>query len=331
VLNVQLNSYVTVEIIDNVYAVKADGLTKIYGKTVAVDSLSLEVNEGEIFGLIGPNGSGKTTSVKMLSTLTKPSKGRASVLGYLLGKEDKKIRERIAVVQQIESYESNVTLERSLDLYGLLWNLPKKERRLKAEELLEMFDLTAYRNKVVSQLSVGIRRRLQVAREFMHDFELLFLDEPTLGLDPIARRSLLKMIKSCTEKGMSVLLTTNMLDEAEYLCNRVAILNSGKIAAIGTPEELKRTYGGFKTIELEVVFGEIVALYNALKSALDPLPVTTDQYGTVRIFTKEPSELLASVLDIAKKLSVEIGTISIKEPTLEQAFINFVESSSVVR
>ncbi|MEM3803608.1 MAG: ABC transporter ATP-binding protein [Conexivisphaerales archaeon] len=310
----------------SVSAVEAEDLTKAYGDILAVEGINLQINKGEIFGLIGPNGSGKTTTVKILSTLLPPTRGYAKILGYVLGKEDRKIRERIGVVQQVESYESNLTVERSLDVYGMLWNIPRKERRAKVNEVLAAFDLSSYRTKRVSELSVGLRRRLQVAREFLHEFELLFLDEPTVGLDPLAKRSLLRMLKSRTQKGLTVLLTTNMLDEAEYLCSRIAILNGGRLGIIGTPAELKARYGGFKTVEVYVTAGDINALAKSLSNYAEPGSVSVSEDSTIKIYTKDPESTFAEVLKAADKMQITLGSVSIKEPTLEQ-WINFKHSS----
>lgn len=306
-------------------AIEAKGLTKFYGDTIAVNEIDMNVEKGEIFGLIGPNGSGKTTTVKMLSTLLPPTRGSARVLGYTLGREDRKIRERIGVVQQVESYEAGLTVYQNLDVYGLLWNIPRRDRRARIEELLQTFDLANYQNKKIAELSVGTRRRLQVAREFLHEFELLFLDEPTVGLDPLSKRSLLNMIKKSKEKGTTIFLTTNMLDEADYLCDRIAILSSGRLAITATPEQLKKIYGGFKTIELQISSGDLTNLVEAIKRLESPL-ISTDEGGVIRIYSKDPFKLVSSIIELANKLSISVESISIKEPSLEEAFINFVES-----
>ena len=193
-------------------AIEAESLSKRFGSTEAVKDVSIRVGRGEIFGFLGPNGAGKTTTIGMLTTLLPPSGGGARVLGYDVRTEGKKLRSRIGVVQQGESYEYSARVEDALSLYGLLWDLPRGVRRGRTEDLLERFGLAPHRRKLVQELSVGLRRRLQVAREFLHDMDLLFLDEPTFGLDPIARRGLLEMVRESARRGLTVFLTTQILD-----------------------------------------------------------------------------------------------------------------------
>src|SRR6058998_4353267 len=168
--------------------IRVEQLTKKFGDFCAVDNISFEVGRGEIFAFLGPNGAGKTTTIKMLTTLLQPTSGRATILGHDLRTEGRKIRERIGVVQQQDSFDQGLNVETSLDIYGLIWNVPKAERRLRIDELIGHFEMEEFRKMPTVDLSAGQRRRLQVAREFIHDMDLLFLDEPTVGLDPIVRR-----------------------------------------------------------------------------------------------------------------------------------------------
>src|SRR4029077_15781389 len=177
---------ITEQNLDSKLAIDVEALSKTYGAKKAVDQVSFSVDKGEVFGFLGPNGAGKTTTIKMLTTLIPPTSGRASVLGYDLRSEAKKIRERIGVVQQQDSFDQGLKVETSLDIYGLIWNTPVEERKKRIKELVERFGMEEFRKKPTVDLSAGQRRRLQVAREFMHDMDLLFLDEPTVGLDPIA-------------------------------------------------------------------------------------------------------------------------------------------------
>ena len=221
------------------------------GRKYAVDGISFSVREGEVFGMLGRNGAGKTTTIRILSTLLKRSSGSVRVLGMDPNTAGNHIRKRIGVVLQDESFDFT-TVEKALDVYGFIWGVNKSERDKKRESLLKTFELTDVRKKRMWDLSGGQKRRVQVAREFMHDMDLLFLDEPTSGLDPIARRNILNMIKDLTKDGLSVLFTTHNLEEADYLCQRVAIMNNGKILASDTIDALKTGYNGLKTVEVKI-------------------------------------------------------------------------------
>lgn len=175
--------------------IEVDNLSKFYGSIKAVNDISMSVKTGQVFGFLGPNGAGKSTTIKLLTTLIQPSGGTLTILGIDAIKNPLKVRHKIGVVLQQPSYEPTLTVEKSLEKYGMMWNVPKIERKNRMEELLEDFDLTEIRKKRNEDLSIGQRRRVQVAREFMHDMDLLFLDEPTVGLDPSARRKLLDYLK----------------------------------------------------------------------------------------------------------------------------------------
>ena len=219
-----------------------------YGLFNAVDGISFNVEYGKVFGFLGPNGAGKTTTIKILTTLIQPSSGVVRIFDKDIQKHPLEVRRRIGVVLQQPSFEANLTVERALDLYGFMWNVPAKKRKEKLMELLNSFDLESLRNIKNDELSIGQRRRVQVAREFMHEMDLLFLDEPTVGLDPSARRMLLDYIKRQVKEGLTVFFTTHIMEEAEYLCDQVAIINKGKIIAFDTPTGLKES-----TVELRLL------------------------------------------------------------------------------
>lgn len=305
-------------------AIEARGLSRAYGATEAVRDVSLEVRSGEIFGFLGPNGAGKTTTIRMLTTLLPPTAGEARVLGYDVRTEGAKLRPRIGVVQQGESYEYTATVEDALALYAILWGVPKHERKGRIDELLRGFDLEAYRTKRVQALSVGLRRRLQVAREFLHEMDLLFLDEPTVGLDPIARRGILEAVREKARGGLTVFLTTQNLDEAETLCDRIAILQEGRVVTVDTPQALKDRFGGMKTLEVAVEAGDSEAFLTRLRAAPAISSVASGAAG-VRVWTRDPGEALKAVLQLGEELGLRLGNVTVHEPTLEQAFINLVE------
>ena len=239
------------------------------GSINAVDGIDLNIESGQVFGFLGPNGAGKSTVIKLLTTLIQPTKGKLSVLGLDSRKSPLEIRKRIGVVLQQPSYEPTLSVEKSLEKYGMMWDVDKKTRKKRTEQLLESFELTEIRKKNMEDLSIGQRRRVQVAREFMHDMELLFLDEPTVGLDPSARRKLLDFLKNkIKETGLTIFYTTHVLTEAEYLCDNIAIMNKGKIITVASPQELKKKFGREKTIQIHVS-GQNHTLHNLLTDIPD--------------------------------------------------------------
>ncbi|MDE1830366.1 MAG: ABC transporter ATP-binding protein, partial [Thaumarchaeota archaeon] len=199
--------------------IEAKSLSKSYGDYRAVDSIDLSVESGKIFGFLGPNGAGKTTTIKLLTTLVPQTSGTINILGIDASRDPLGVRKRIGVVLQQPSYEPTLTVEKSLEKYGMMWNVDPKTRKERTEELLTAFDLQDIRKKKNDDISIGQRRRVQVAREFMHEMNLLFLDEPTVGLDPSARRALLDYIKRKVKDGLAIFFTTHILEEAEYLCD----------------------------------------------------------------------------------------------------------------
>ena len=221
--------------------IETKSLFKKYNSINAVDGIDLNIESGQVFGFLGPNGAGKSTVIKLLTTLIQPTKGQVSVLGINTNKNPLEIRKRIGVILQQPSYEPTLSVEKSLDKYGMMWNVDSKTRKKRTEELLTSFELQDIRKKKTEDLSIGLRRRVQVAREFMHDMDLLFLDEPTVGLDPSARRKLLDFLKNkVKETGLTIFYTTHVLTEAEYLCDNIAIINKGKIITVASPQELKK-------------------------------------------------------------------------------------------
>lgn len=307
------------------YAIEADSLAKVYGATEAVSDVTLKVEKGKIFGFLGPNGAGKTTTIKMLTTLIPPSSGDARVLGYDVRRQGLELRSHIGVVLQGESYEFSKTVGEAFRLYGMLWDVPRRAREERTEELLEAFGLAPYREKFVQELSLGLRRRLQVAREFIHDAELLFLDEPTVGLDPIARRGTINMIRERVRRGLTVFLTTQLIDEAESLCDQVAVIFKGRVISEGTPQQLKDAYGGVRLVEVEVVSGDPGPLVERMRGAKGVSGAASESEDRVQVWTTEPRETFSSIIDAGTELGLELGSVTLREPNLEQAFINLIQ------
>ncbi|MGY5142182.1 MAG: ABC transporter ATP-binding protein, partial [Nitrosopumilus sp.] len=207
--------------------IEVKNLTKNYGNFKALDGINFSVKPGQVFGFLGPNGAGKSTTIKLLTTLIKPTTGSLQILGINAIQNPLEVRHKIGVVLQQPSYEPTLTVEKSLEKYGMMWNISSEERERRMEKLLVDFELVEIRKKRNEDLSIGQRRRVQVAREFMHDMDLLFLDEPTVGLDPSARRKLLDFIKNKVSSGLTIFYTTHILSEVEYLCDEVAIIDKG--------------------------------------------------------------------------------------------------------
>ncbi|HYT17928.1 MAG TPA: ATP-binding cassette domain-containing protein [Thermoplasmata archaeon] len=305
--------------------VRVDELSRHFGDKIAVDRVSFDIARSEVFGFLGPNGAGKTTTIKMLTTLLPPTSGRATVLGHDLKTEGRKIRAQIGVVQQQDSFDQGLNVETSMDIYGLIWNVPKVERRRRIDELIGHFEMEEFRKMPTVDLSAGQRRRLQVAREFIHDMDLLFLDEPTVGLDPIVRRSVLDYLKERVRLGLTIFFTTHILEEAEYLCNRIAVINQGRIVQIDTPENLKRRFGSAKAVEFKLLQGTSSEMALALSSSPSVSRFGRDEgSGAYRVTTSRPESVIPEIYRLADRLSLTVSSIYISETTLEDAFINLV-------
>ncbi|HIA26295.1 MAG TPA: ABC transporter ATP-binding protein [Candidatus Nitrosopelagicus sp.] len=292
--------------------ISARSLFKSYDGINAVDGIDLDVDEGQIFGFLGPNGAGKSTVIKLLTTLIHPTSGKISVLKIDALKEPLKIRKKIGVVLQQPSYEPTLSVEKSLEKYGMMWNLDKKTRNDRTEELLITFNLVEIRKKKNEDLSIGQRRRVQVAREFMHDMDLLFLDEPTVGLDPTARRQLLDFLRNkVKETNLTIFYTTHVLTEAEYLCDNIAIINKGRIVTIDSPNELKNRFGHEKTIKIHVY-----------------CKIEFNTGATITIQSTNSELVLMNVLKILNQNNISIDDLSAIPTNLEEIFLKVVSDSN---
>ena len=307
--------------------IETKNLRKKYASTVAVDGVDLQIESGQVFGFLGPNGAGKSTVIKLLTTLISPSDGKISVLGIDSSKHPLEIRKKIGVVLQQPSYEPTLSAEKSLEKYGMMWNIDKKIRKKRTEELLSAFGLEEIRKKKMDDLSIGQRRRVQVAREFMHDMELLFLDEPTVGLDPAARRNLLDFLRERVKNsGLTIFYTTHVLSEAEYLCDKIAIINNGKIMAVDSPSELKNRFGHEKTIKIH-----ISTVSNELKLKLSEIPecqIKLEPEPTIVITSTKSEIVLLNILKILNETETKINDLSAIPTNLEEIFLKVVSDSN---
>ena len=301
-------------------------LSKSYGSIKAVNDLTLSIKEGQVFGFLGPNGAGKSTTIKLLTTLIRPSSGSLSILGIDAISNPLKIRDKIGVVLQQPSYEPTLSVEKALDKYGMMWNISKTERKKRLEQLLKDFDLVEIRKKRNEDLSIGQRRRVQVAREFMHDMKLLFLDEPTVGLDPEARRKLLDYLKNKVKTGLTIFYTTHILSEAEYLCDEIAIIDKGKILTVDSPDALKNRFGNEKTIKIHLLKKQ-----SNISSLLLDIPdyeINFDTGTTIIIHSEQSELILLRVLKILNENNIDIEDLSAVPTNLEDIFLKMMRENA---
>lgn len=328
------------------YAIETKNLTKIFvtkerkgifkrgikKRIVAVNHVNFKVRRGEIFGLLGPNGAGKTTTIKLLATLLIPDDGEAWVNGYHIIKEASKVRESIGVsLYSDRGLYWKLTGRENLKYFACLYHMPPKVAEKRIERLLKVVDLEEDADKLVEEYSTGMKAKLNLARALLNDAPILMLDEPTLGLDPHSARKVRELILRLKEEGKTILLTTHNMEEADHLCDRIAIINKGKIVALGTPEELKRmvkrrdivvieAININKTL-LEVIKREDYVSYVS-ESIKDPLSMS----GTLRIGLNENSrEALPNLLALMTKYKVKVQYIKVTGPSLEDVFITLTK------
>jgi ABC-2 type transport system ATP-binding protein len=224
-------------------AVNLQNVHKVYNGVSVVNDLSLSINAGEVFGLLGPNGAGKSTTIRMVTTLTEPSQGAIVVAGYDVNRQQLEVRRQIGVVLQQTSVDGDLTVWENMEFHGRMHHIPAPQRRQRIDTWLEYVELSDRRDDKVKTLSGGMKRRLQIARALLHNPQILFLDEPTVGLDPQARRRLWEIIQRLNQQGMTMLLTTHYMEEVEYLCDRIGVLDQGKLIELGTLDQLRQRHG----------------------------------------------------------------------------------------
>jgi ABC-2 type transport system ATP-binding protein len=297
-------------------AIVVEDLGKRYGDVVALDGISLQVPTGTVFGLLGPNGAGKTTAVRVLTTLIHPDRGRASVLGHDVVKEAGAVRRSIGLAGQFAAVDGNLTGRENLRLIGKLTHIPKEQVRARSADLLERFGLADAADRPVRTYSGGMRRRLDLAAALVHRPPVLFLDEPTTGLDPLSRSDLWDMIRELVADGTTVLLTTQYLDEADRLANRIAVIDKGRVIAEGTPAELKGKLGD--TV-VELGFGDpaIARRAKALLATHDP----ELEDSLVRLSSSEGPKVLVDVLRRLDAEQLSPATLAVRDPSLDDVFL----------
>ncbi len=301
-------------------AVEADGLVKVFGKQRAVDGVSLAVPRGAVYGVLGPNGAGKTTTIKMLATLLRPDGGSARIFGRDVVAEPNAVRSLIGVTGQYASVDEMLSATENLIIFGRLLGLSRPDARRKAVELLEEFDLTEAANKPLKNFSGGMRRRLDLAASLISTPPLLFLDEPTTGLDPRTRAQMWDTIRRLVREGATVLLTTQYLDEADQLADRIAVIDRGKVIADGTADELKASIGG-SSVHLTLVDPE--QLDEARRIVGDFLGVSAQispEAGRLTAPLPDPN-LTADLLIRLRDWEIGVEEITVSKPTLDEVFL----------
>lgn len=295
--------------------IKIEELTKHFGKIKAVDSVSLEINKGEIFGLLGPNGAGKTTIIRMLTGLAKPNSGNASIAGYDIIKDSVEVRRIVGVVPQSNVLDRELTVRGNLVYHAKLHNMKKSRYENTIASVLSLVGMTERQNSDPITLSGGMKRRLTIAKALVHEPEVLFLDEPTTGLDPQSKRALWERIQELSKKGITMILTTHYMEEAELLCDRIGIIDRGKIIALDTPKELKKMLKGEAVIE-------ITHNGNLSSKALEDLDFIGGfeaKRDSLRIFTKKKKETISYLF---ANFGESILSVDLHEPTLEDVFLH---------
>lgn len=303
-------------------AIRCEGLTKRYpGDILAVDRLDLNVHRGEIFGLLGPNGAGKTTTVGMLTSLVVPTGGKAFVSGMDVVAHPELVKQIIGVVAQTNNLDRALTVWENLYYHGRFFGMSAKESRAAADKYLVEFRLAERANAEVLAISGGMAKRLQVARALLHRPSVLFLDEPTAGLDPQSRIALWDILRKMHSEGQTILLTTHYMEEADSICDRLAIMDHGRILAIGTPKSLKETVGADTIVTLSAI-GDLDALSRLLQEHIEGATRSQVVGDTVKLHTKGANRVVPKVVAVAEQGGFDITDLSVAEPTLETVFIN---------
>ena len=301
--------------------IRTEHLTKVYpGDLKAVDDLCLDVHRGEIFGLLGPNGAGKTTTAGMLTTRVVPTEGRAFVGGVDVWAHPARAKQMIGVVPQVNTLDRSLTVWENLYFHGRFFGMNGRTARAEADTMLEKFRLSERAGAPVMALSGGMAQRLMVARAVMHRPSILFLDEPTAGIDPQSRIALWEILEDLHVDGQTILLTTHYMEEADQLCHRVAIIDQGKVMALDTPGRLKVSTG-LDTVVTVSAEGDLGRLADQLQAGIDGATEVTVVDGTIRLGVKGAKGVLPQVVRVAEDTGQTVTDLSLTEPTLETVFI----------
>ena len=304
-------------------AISVEKIVKRYGDFTAVDGITFHVDDGEIFGLLGPNGAGKSTLIRMMTTLTPVTSGRAVVSGHDVSREPDAVRRTIGVIPQALTSDIDLTVEENLSIYAKLYEVPKDDREKNINDLLEAVDLVKWRGAQTKTLSGGMRRRLEIARGLVHNPRIFFLDEPTTGLDPVSRVAVWEMLNHLKNtRNLTMLLTTHYMDEADRLCDRIAIVDHGKLVALDTPMALKASVPGTNVVEAQ--FAQDSTEWPArLKQLSGVTSVESQSAGMYRLLTSNGSLTTTQLVEMATQSGDSIKSLSVQNTTLDDVFVHY--------
>ena len=303
-------------------SIEVDHLTKKFGDLVAVNDISFNVAQQEIFGLLGPNGAGKTTLIRMMTTLTPPTSGTARIAGHDIRDDANGVRFAMGVIPQALTSDPELTAVENMEVHAKLYGVPRQKRGQIIHDLLSDVDLLKFKDALVRTFSGGMRRRLEIARGLIHSPKILFLDEPTTGLDPVSRTNVWQMIRALREKSeLTILITTHYMDEADKLCDRIAIVDHGILAALDSPARLKDSISGTDTVEAE--FEKAPADWIAQLQTLAHVSSVTDRDGVVHIASNDGAATIAALMDLTRARGVVVRRVSVQSTTLDDVFVHY--------
>ena len=302
--------------------VEVENLTKCFGDFCAVNALSFSVSHGEVFGLLGPHGAGKSTLIRMLTTLVLPTSGTARVNGFDVVRAANDVRQSIGVIPQAMTSDLDLSAEENMGIFAKLYGIPREKRRRIIRDLLAAVDLTQWADKPVKLFSGGMRRRLEIARGLVHEPKIFFLDEPTTGLDPVSRVAVWEMLSRLQrEQDLTILVTTHYMDEAERLCDRIAIVDHGKLAALDSPLKLKASIPGKNIVEVGVS-AVPEGWLETLRSLPDAVEVKADDH-LFRISSHNGPRTTVELMEAARRAGITVTSLSVQSTTLDDVFVHY--------
>jgi ABC-2 type transport system ATP-binding protein len=303
-------------------AIEVEHLTKKFGELVAVNDINFNVAHREIFGLLGPNGAGKTTLIRMMTTLTPPTSGTARIAGHDIRIDADGVRFAMGVIPQALTSDPELTATENILIHAKLYGVPRAHRDQLIHDLLVSVDLLKFKDALVRTFSGGMRRRLEIARGLVHSPKILFLDEPTTGLDPVSRTNVWQLIRRlCDSSDMTILVTTHYMDEADKLCDRIAIVDHGKLAALDTPTKLKDSVPGNDTVEAE--FGSVPPDWNSQLQKLTHATDVSQRDGAIHIVSNDGPATVAALMDLARAKNIQVKKVSVQSTTLDDVFLHY--------
>ena len=304
------------------FDIEVEDLTKQFGEFCAVDHLNFTVQHGEVFGLLGPNGAGKSTLIRMLTTLVPPTSGTARVNGHDVRSRPNEVRQCIGVIPQAMTSDMDLSAEENMLIFARLYGIPRERRRRTIQDLLAAVDLVPWTDKPVKMFSGGMRRRLEIARGLVHEPKIFFLDEPTTGLDPVSRVAVWEMLSRLKrERDLTILVTTHYMDEADKLCDRIAIVDHGKLVALDSPLKLKASIPGRNIIE--VSFSNVPSDWlQTIKALPEVAEVKADDH-IFRISSNNGPRTTIELMEAARKASITVTSLSVQSTTLDDVFVHY--------